>query len=331
MGRYLNASGGDLTIKNCANNVCDFDIKSFNGAHMCNVSGKMKISGNQAQYRKKSVYKFDNNENYIIIDFDFDKKNKIIEIKANNTAYRLYCGLQGILDGKYENESNPLRYETSFDCWADSLNDTQKTICATKHLAKADVEIGKKYENVMTDEWRSRREKCGTNIECLWNFYLTSIKKAYEKGLQKEFNLFEYFGNLKEDSLYYPTDFTLLADYLLKYMEKEDYKELEATFSQILLEDNHCKGCLFHEYGVAGLYTIMESAFYANKNEIWIAFLHIDINDDENNCIIVYAKKGKTLRDIPIQLSKWLERLKPYFKNRINLKYFSRKNLEKEV
>lgn len=39
IGRYYNYSGGNLTIKNCQQDVCDFDIKTYNGAHLCGVDG----------------------------------------------------------------------------------------------------------------------------------------------------------------------------------------------------------------------------------------------------------------------------------------------------
>ena len=35
VGRYDNAFGGVLIIKNCQDKICDFDIKTYNGAHVC--------------------------------------------------------------------------------------------------------------------------------------------------------------------------------------------------------------------------------------------------------------------------------------------------------
>lgn len=131
-------------------------------------------------------------------------------------------------------------------------------------------------------------------------------------------------GNLDKDKLYYPTDFVLLDDYFRTNMDNADYETWKAAFSQISLADNSCQKCHYHSYGVAGMYTSMESAFYINHNEIWLAFLHLDNKgNNKNNCIVVYAPKGKTIKDIPEKYNNWLNRLTPYFPAGINLKHFS--------
>ena len=256
------------------------------------------------------------------VNFQIDEEKNIIIVKCEGYCY-YYCGMQGYFEGEYENANNPLRYETSFDCWKNDLSDAEKTICATKSIATADIEMNKKYEKAITPEWKQKRNDCKTDVDCLWNFYVKSIKNEYEKTNQKTLNLYEYLGVLEEDELYYPTEFTLLNDYFLNNMEKDDYEDWILAFGQISLENNKCDNCYFHKYGVAGLYTIIESAFYINHDEIWIAFLHTDYEHEENEYIIMYAPKGKTINDIPKQYQKWLERLKPHYPNGIKLKHFS--------
>lgn len=322
IGRYYNYSGGNLTIKNCQKGVCDFDIKTYNGAHMCGVDGQMKINGKTAQYHESMKISEDEKAEESTVNFQIDEEKNIITVKCEGYCI-YYCGMQGYFEGEYENANNPLRYKTSFDCWKNGLSDAEKTICATESIATADIEMNKKYEKSITPEWKQKRNNCKKDVDCLWNFYVKSIKSEYEKTNQKTLNLYEYLGGFEEDELYYPTEFTLLNDYFLNNMEKEDYEEWSLAFSKIFLSDNECDNCYFYKYGVAGLFTIVESAFYINQDEIWIAFLHRDYEHKEDEYIIIYAPKNKIINDIPSQFNKWLERLKPHYPNGIKLKHFS--------
>lgn len=322
IGRYYNDFGGSLVIQNCQNNKCDFDIGTINGAHTCDVKGQMKINGTKAIYHGTIKIFEDRDDKKATVHFQLDAQKNIITVKCEGACH-YYCGVSGFFDGEYENEHNPLRFKTSFDCRAENINDTEKTICANADIAKADIEMNKKYEKAMTQEWKQKRNDCKKDVECLWNFYVSSITKEYQKTTDKGVNLYEYLGHLEENGLYYPTDFILLQDYFRKNMEKKDYEEWKLAFGQISMEDNECEKCYYHKYGVAGLYTIIESAFYINHNEIWIAFLHADYKHKENEFIIVYAPKNKTIKNIPTQYKKWLDRLKQHYPNGIKLKHFS--------
>ena len=321
MGRYYNAVSGTLEIKNCRDNVCEVDLSTINGMHMCSFSGKMKTNGKEAEYHK--IFDFFENEppKEAIVNFKLDEQKNIINIKCEGEC-RYFCGMQGYFEDDYENANNPLRFETSFDCWAKDLTDTEKTICAHDDLAQADKEMHEEYERAMTDEWKNNRAKCKKDADCLWEFYVNSVKNEYMKGSRDEINLYEYMGYLDEDKLYYPTDFILLDDYFRKNMEKDDYEEWKLAFGQISLDDNSCDECYYHSYGLPGLYTSIESAFYINRDEIWLAFLHLDDRGKEYHCITMYAPNGKTIDDIPEKYDAWLTRLKPYFPNDIELKHF---------
>ena len=214
VGRYHNDFAGHLIIQNCKNNECDFDIGTANGAHTCTINGKLKINGNKAQFRKKSVYNYAENEKYAVIDFKLNQQKRTIKVKGNYVAGRLHCGMQGYFEGEYENENNPLRFKTSFDCRAENISETEKTICADADLAAADVEMDKKYKAAITSEWKQKRDECKTDINCLWNFYVSSLIEEYKKSTNQDVNLYEYLGALEENGLYYPTDFTLLQDIL---------------------------------------------------------------------------------------------------------------------
>ncbi|MBP3687362.1 MAG: hypothetical protein J6J35_03240 [Alphaproteobacteria bacterium] len=318
--RYSNTPFGSLTITDCKNNQCDFTIGTMNGAHTCSLEGKLKINADKAEYREKYETPEGKDEE-IIVTFELDNAKRIIKIDANDQS-RFYCGMQGYFIGEYENENNPLRYDTGFDCWNKDITDAEKTICASENLAQASKEMIKNYQSQQTKEWYNKRENCHNNQDCLWDFYISSIKSSYEKEHKRPLNLYEYMGNLAEDSLYYPTDFSLLTDFFIKNMPKEDYEEWTATFSQIALDNNKCANCHYHTYGVAGLYTIMESAFYISKDEIWLAFLPLD--DEENEkYIIVYTLPNYEEKDIPLVFNNWLKRLTPYFPNGIKLKHFT--------
>ena len=318
--RYTINPSGVLEITACNNNECNFNISTANGAHVCNIEGILKTNGNKAEYKEKSK-NYEGKIEDLIITFNLNTDKNIIKVDANY-ASRKYCGMQGHFIGEYENKNNPLRYDTGFDCWAKNLTDTEKTICTSQQLARASKEIIENYPTMQDKDWYNKRDVCNNDEKCLWNFYISSIKSGYEKKSGKPVNLYEYMGNLEEDAWYYPTDFSLLTDFFIKNMQENDYNEWVLNFSQISLGDNKCDKCYYHEYGLAGLYTIMESAFYISKDEIWLAFLHIDENPKERY-IIVYTFPEKEEKDIPIVFGDWLNRLKPHFPNGIKLKYFA--------
>lgn len=322
MGRYSHASVGTLKITNCRNNICDFNIGTLNGSHTCSLNGKLKINGTTAEYHETLNFFENEPPQEAIVNFKLDEQKNTITVNGNANC-RLFCGMLGYFEGDYENTNAPLRFKTSFDCWAKNLTDTEKTICAHEDLAQADKEMHQKYAKAMSPQWKNNRAKCQTDVTCLWNFYVNSLKNEYITAGHHTINLYEYMGNLDKDELYYPTDFALLDDYFRTNMDNADYEEWKAAFSQISMTDNSCHKCYYHSYGLAGMYTIIESAFYINHNEIWLAFLHLDNNgNNKNNCIVVYAPEGKTIKDIPQKYNNWLNRLTPHFPTGINLKHF---------
>lgn len=318
--RYEKNPSGVLEITNCQNNLCHFSINTTNGAHTCIIEGRLETRTNTAVYKEKAETSEGEHEN-IVITFKLNTDKNVIDVDANS-ASKIYCGMQGYFIGKYENQNNPLRYDTGFDCWTKDLTDTQKIICSSKKLARADKEMAENYQFEQTKEWYNKRENCHNDKECLWDFYISSIKFGYEKKNNKSVNLYEYMGNLSDDTPYYPTDFSLLHDFFIKNMQSDDFEQWQLAFSQISMENSKCNQCHYYEYGLAGLYTIVESAFYINKNEIWLAFLNID-DDTNKKHIIIYAMPDKKEKDIPAEFENWLNRLKEHFPDGIKLKHFT--------
>lgn len=323
--RYLTDTFGNLEITDCKDNLCNFQLDTVYGAHTCTLEGQVKINAGKGEYREK--YKtYEGKTEEVIVTFELDKTKRIITIDANYQSRR-YCGMQGKFIGEYENKNNPLRYKTGFDCWNKNITETEKTICASKNLAQASKEMIENYQSMQTKEWSDKREACHNNEECLWDFYISSIKSGYEKEHKKTLNLYEYMGNLSENSLFYPTDFSLLTDFFIKHMPKDDYDEWGRAFSQIAMDDNKCDKCHYRQYGLAGLYTIMESAFYINKDEIWLAFLKMN-NERKDSYIVVYTLPNYEEKDIPLVFDSWLERLKPHFLSGIKVKHFTEKKID---
>lgn len=216
-----------------------------------------------------------------------------------------------------------------------SVKTSQKTLFnALKGVDKytADM-IECEHDDKTMDKWihpmvnACLKSLSGKNTECLWDFYINSIKSGYVQKNGKIVNLYDYMGELADDALYYPTDFSLLTDFFIKNMPADDYDTWISSFSQISLDNNKCNKCHYHKYGLAGLYTIMESAFYINQNEIWLAFIHIDNDDKKQNYIVVYALPDKTEKDIPPEFDEWLNRLKKHYPEGIKLKYFTNSEL----
>lgn len=315
--RYSKLSG-TLEITNCKDNQCHFNIKTANGAHVCNIEGKLKTDADKAEYRERIETSESKNED-IIITFELNTDRKIIKVSANSFAH-IYCGMQGDFLGEYENKNNPLRYNTGFDCWTKNQTDTERAICASPKLANASKEMVENYRFMQSVKWYKERDACRDNEICLWNFYTSSIKLGYEEKHNKTLNFYEYIGNISEDTVYYPTDFSLLTDFFIKNMPNEDYEEWTANFSQITV--GKCEQCHYLQYGVAGLYTFRESVFYIDKNGIWLAFLHTSDNPQEGY-IILYTFPDNTEKDIPSEFNDWLGRLKPYFPKGIKIKYFT--------
>lgn len=315
-GRYAPAYGGGLDISDCEDNKCHFSIFTFHGSHTCDVDGYIKILGTQAEY-----YNTDNEQDIKKITMKLNLAKENIEVDWISGHF---CGIQGNIGGTYENKDAPLRYLTSFDCWRNELSSTEKTICLSEKLAKADIEFSTNYSKEKTEIWQKNRDKCYKNEECLWNFYVKSIRTEYEKSNDGKTNLFHYFKN-QNPKWNFPTSYALLNEYFMQNMEQEDYDAWIVTLydKSYTIE---CENCILKTYGITGLFKIYESAFYINKDEIWIVFVSANLSQSENKNIIVYAPYEKKITQIPEKLKEYIDYLSPYFPKGVKLKHFYQNN-----
>ena len=148
-GRYLPSVGGALIIKDCTDTKCQFELETSHGAHTCSADGTINITGNKGRYFQK----YPSYGNFELL-FELDPKKRIINLTHVDGQF---CGMRGYLEGTYEHESLPYRYETSFDCWAENLDDAEKTICSSVELAHADLEFSENYLKAKTQKWFKKR------------------------------------------------------------------------------------------------------------------------------------------------------------------------------
>ena len=316
-GRYEPAYGGDMEIRNCRLNVCDFSIQTFHGAHTCDVSGRLKINGTKGLYYKYLQDQDNGDEQKIVMKLNPAKK--VIDVAWESGRF---CGFEGNIGGVYENKQNPLRYKTSFDCWADGLQDAEKTVCGSERLAQADREFAKDYPQNMTYLWKKERNACGADEECLWKFYTESILANYKAAHEGNFSLYQYFMSQKPE-WYFPEDYTLLRDYLQNNLTPEDYAAWKVTISDKSNTAN-CEGCSFMNYFVTGFYHIYESAFYIDAKGIWLAFVSANLPEPQNQNIVVYAPHGRMESEMPANVKRWVEQLKKRYPEGVVLKYLER-------
>ncbi len=303
MGRYTAAAGGLLDIHDCMNEKCLFRITSLHGVHTCDVNGVMAIDKNHARFYK-STGEYGDEFSAEEILFELDPMKRIIDVQHKSGQF---CGMRGYIDGIYEHETLPYRYPTSFDCWRDNLNQAEITICASRKLSQADVEFDTNYKSFKTAEWFGNRNKCQKDEACLWDFYKKAIKEAFEKNTKSSFNLWEYVRYQKQ-KWYYPTDLALLRDYFEANMKEPYFSAWTVTLG----DDSYtasCENCLAKSYGIAGLYTICESAWYIDEHEMWISFVSANLDAPEDEKILVFASQGKTLDDMPVFVKEYTEDL----------------------
>lgn len=298
-GRYTQSIGGALTIKDCTDTKCQFELFTSHGSHSCSASGTITIKGNNGRYFER--LRFYGNQELL---FGLDPKKRIINVTYVDGDF---CGMRGYLEGAYEHASLPYRYETSFDCWAENLTNAEKTVCASSDLAKADLEFSKNYPKAKTSKWLESRNQCEADEKCLWNFYKISLLNAYSEANHKKFNFYDYIKNQKQ-TWHYPTDLLLLNDFLQKGMEKGYYGAWRVSLGDDAY-DKECENCIFRHYGIAGFYKTYESAIYVDKNDVWVVFISANLPEPEDKNIIVFAPKDKLLDDMPKNIKNFTDNL----------------------
>lgn len=104
---YLNDQdtvfGGVMEIFDCVDTTCDFKLESWYDLHICDVEGKIKISGDKAEYNsKKYQYDRETDTEYFIpvgILFQMESEDKMNLHFINADSFSTFCGMQATLEG----------------------------------------------------------------------------------------------------------------------------------------------------------------------------------------------------------------------------------------
>lgn len=104
---YLNDAdtffGGEMSISNCSDSVCKFNIQSWYDSHICDVDGELSIQNGFAEYRT-TKYVYDNKtdtENYVPVGiiFEMPSHNKLNLRYINTDSDNAFCGMNATIEG----------------------------------------------------------------------------------------------------------------------------------------------------------------------------------------------------------------------------------------
>lgn len=255
---------GGMTIFNCEDNKCEFSISTVNGAHTCALGGTMTIDSEIATYKYVSEYSDDS----ATVTFKLMNNNQTIHVDCNGDCSD-FCGMRGFFMGEYENKNSPIIYKVdAFDCRT-VKDKIDVLICQNELLALADNELNEIYKRSVGQleaqhNWISNRNKC-TNTECMIDIYEARIKE-----LIPGFTYQKYMTAIGSSA---PTRSFLFMNKMQKQLSKYDFSTIKSTISDTRHID--CDGFCY-AYGVAGLYTISEGAFYVKDNDFGILILGSD-------------------------------------------------------
>ena len=104
---YLNDQdtvfGGVMEIFDCDDTTCAFKLESWYDLHICDVEGKIEISGDKAEYNsKKYQYDRETDTEYFIpvgILFQMGSEDKMNLHFINADSFSAFCGMQATLEG----------------------------------------------------------------------------------------------------------------------------------------------------------------------------------------------------------------------------------------
>ena len=95
--------GGVMEVFNCDDTTCDFKLESWYDLHICDVEGKIEISGDKAEYNsKKYQYDRETDTEYFIpvgILFQMEAEDKMNLHFINTDSFSAFCGMQATLEG----------------------------------------------------------------------------------------------------------------------------------------------------------------------------------------------------------------------------------------
>ena len=298
-GDGMKTIGGSLEIKNCKNNICDFTIQTANGAHTCGLDGTLTVNGFDAAAELKN---FDGGPACGVY-FRLDKKG-IMTLKSNGKCGG-FCGARGYFEGAYINASLPQRYKAGFDCAA-ADSPLEITICEDENLAMADNNLNTLYKKTTGEKdnqkiWLKERGACGSDKKCLADIYEKRLKILTEVLSGEPFSLYNFFAQTGGSA----ADNYFIVKLLKGKMAPAHFEMYKDSIGDAGTDGEADKTGVFQWYGVAGLYTSMEAAFYISPGQIWAPFLNYNKKDGEAD-IIVYSSE-KDLDKAPGQIQNWIK------------------------
>jgi len=291
-------AGGQMTISNCHNGSCSIEFSTYNGAHICDLENAiLNIKGDTANIKIK-----DYSECKISIS---KKSDGIIEVLDNENCGML-CGMSGYFTGRWRNIKLPKTYPAGFDCDY-AKTDVELTICHDKNLAQFDREIAILYKKAAGQKpaqkkWLAGRNVCKTDTKCMTEKYDARLRELTVAVSNKDFSLFDYAHLVSEDGWFHPNDAVLIANFIRDKIGNDAYDNFVAC-SNRRTADIFNENEIFAGYGCPGLFTLMESAIYIDRNQIWLSYL-------DNGRITTFGPRGKSVHDIPQSLSDWIKDLK---------------------
>ena len=95
--------GGEMSISDCTDSVCKFNIQSWYDSHICDVDGELSIQNGFAEYRT-TKYVYDNKtdtENYVPVGiiFEMPSHNKLNLRYVNTDSDNAFCGMNATVEG----------------------------------------------------------------------------------------------------------------------------------------------------------------------------------------------------------------------------------------
>ena len=97
--------GGEMSISDCTDSVCKFNIQSWYDSHICDVDGELSIQNGFAEYRT-TKYVYDNKtdtENYVPVGiiFEMPSHNKLNLRYINTDSDNAFCGMNATVEGNW--------------------------------------------------------------------------------------------------------------------------------------------------------------------------------------------------------------------------------------
>lgn len=97
--------GGEMVIYDCTDSTCNFNIQSWYDSHICDVSGKLTIQNDFAEY-KTTKYVYDNKTDteYNIpvgIKFQISSNNELNLRYINADSDNAFCGMNTTVEGTW--------------------------------------------------------------------------------------------------------------------------------------------------------------------------------------------------------------------------------------